>query len=126
MGAPFPAVELGWVPLSGARGTPIPMALCPVELLAPPCLQITPSNHAGIEPGRGAALVGSRKNFIQCFLLTTQHEDGEDRSSVAVYLQADASLGCTQKRASAHPFPSAGHTSVLGSWGALHHPDLRG
>ena len=59
--------------------------------------------------------MGSRKNFIQRFLLTTQHKEGEDRSSVAVYLQADASLGCTQKWASAHPFPSTGHTSVLGS-----------
>lgn len=43
------------------------MALCPVELLAPPCLQITPSNHAGIEPGGGAALVRSRKTLHPTF-----------------------------------------------------------
>lgn len=81
---------------SGACGAPVSMAVCPIELLAPPCPQITPSNHTGIEAGKGAALVGSRrKNF------NISYEEGEDGSLGAVYLQVGTSWGCMWRWASA-------------------------
>lgn len=74
--------------------------------------------------------MGSRKTLHPTFPAHGnehfQHEEGEDGSSMALYLRVDTGLGCTPRWVSALPFLSAGHASVLGSWGALRHPDLGG
>lgn len=104
------------------------MALCPAELLVPLCLLIKPSHLSGIRPALvPTALVGNRKSFIHRFLLTTQQES-EDGGALwlCTYRQMSAWAACRGGQHVALPFPSTGNTSVLGSWGALRHPDVRG
>jgi len=105
---------------------PVPMALHPVELLAPLCLHITPSNHTGIEPGRAAALLGSRKKLPATLPAHSAAEEGVERELGGCVCTGGHRPGLQAELGSCSSSLSAGHASVLGPRGAVRRPDVGG